>query len=279
MNLCRTALKRCVRGNHRSICKFGPVAGFTLIELLVVIAIIAILASMLLPALARAKAKAKGTQCLSNMKQLQFCYHMYCGDNRDYLPPNGSPALPNSWIAGNAQTDTTSVNIEQGLLYQYNRNYFIYRCPADTFSINAPAHLPDHPKPYLAPQTRSYSINYALGGFTGSVPEGSTFNGVTSLVKYNNIGLPGFAQMIAFVDENEHSIDDGCFGIYSVSSGQKKWWNLPASRHNNGCNFSFADGHSESWKWHGTAVLTYVGPYQAPDNSDDLPRVMAGTVP
>src|SRR5438128_2444073 len=104
-----------------------PDNGFTLIELLVVIAIIAILAAMLLPGLSKAKQRAQGIACISNLKQLQCAWLMYVHDNNDSMPPNidGSDApvmtkaLPGSWAVANALTDLTTSNILSGRLYKY----------------------------------------------------------------------------------------------------------------------------------------------------------------
>ena len=230
--------------------------GFTLIELLVVIAIIAILASMLLPALAKAKTKAQGIACMNNLKQLQLAHHLYTDENNDKLVPNLEPGnAEGNWIKGwldfTASPDNTNVlyltDERHAKLAPYSAHTAgIYKCPADRSTIKKAGRT--HPR------VRSVAMSVAVADPAG----GPWLNYKVSKPKFKvfmkgsdfNAGSPSMVHV--FADEHPDSINNGAFGVWMAdptNPAKAYIFDFPASTHNGACGFSFADGHAEVKKW------------------------------
>ena len=222
-------------------------SAFTLIELLVVIAIIAILAAMLLPALAKAKLKARITQDISNKKQITIAATMYVGDWNDYLPPNAPAGYGLGWCNGSLNWGSGLANI---LPDYYNTNCFapyvgtikVYKCPNDTIPSDNGQRI------------RSISMNSAT---LGHLP----VNFETTLISYlgtqwrvyrkmNDLSNPGPVNVWLFCDESMRSMNDG---YLQMSLNSPLYPDIPANYDSGGNCFSFADGHVEyrKWKWPG----------------------------
>ncbi len=262
--------------------------GFTLIELLVVIAIIAILAAMLLPALAKAKQKALGIMCISNLRQLSLGTKLYSGDNLDHFPANADQNYASTsltdpasqpggskgcWCPGDQsiasqlspQGTSAGLNIgykwiQLGQIYQFVNNVGVYHCPADNKSITGGGGFGTAAGTYQ--HVRSMSMNAFINPLDPSYANGANL----AYRKESEAIRPGAANLWIFMDENPNTVNDGSM-LESPAGGPLQWYDMPASYHNGANGIAFVDGHAEIHRWHDSAVLNATANNAAPNQT------------
>ncbi|HXR04254.1 MAG TPA: prepilin-type N-terminal cleavage/methylation domain-containing protein [Verrucomicrobiae bacterium] len=250
----------------RSVSAAVNPRGFTLVELLVVIAVIAVLAALLLPALAGAKAQAYRISCVNNENQLVTAWTIYASDNNDALALNGGDSAvastrPHLWVyGGNHGSPETLTN----QLYLSGANYAlfapllpgeqIYKCPADlsiwplwTFASTIK----------FVPEIRSYAMNSYIGITPANTisPLSISANFKTYL-KSSQIARDSPADRFVFMDVNPANI---CTPGFGVDMTLTYWIHYPSDLHGRRAVIAFADGHVEPHRWQDARTMPHLG--------------------
>ena len=238
-----------------------------MIELLVVIAIIAILAGMLLPALAKAKGKAIGANCLNNQKQMALGFVMFADDNKESAPVISPPNMKGDIIpsAGmgrggfwrgamrpkegysqgargiQIKLEGAIAGLMESPLWPYCPSAGVYHCPGDQ----------------RAKQGRNIGlwawVSYSkAGGMNGDGWQGSNaFTGAAPyFTKVTEIREP--AMSMVFVEEQDPRNENLGTWVINIPTG---WVDPFAVAHGNDSSFSFADGHAVNHRWVDKATI------------------------
>ena len=256
-------------------------SAFTALELLVVIAVLALLASTLLPALAKSRPASLAFQCLNNNRQLCTAWRAYADDNRDRMvysysdSTGGAQAGSATWSLSlidfnpaNQGAWNTNADITLGPLWQYTGgDASIYRCPLDQSFVIVSG--------IRRPRVRSMAMNLFLGFNAGS--PNIQFARYRIFLKTTDLTAPGPAKTFVFLDMRQDSTiyPDFYLGMegYPNNASQYVLYDLPNVTHNRGCGFSFADGRAEIHHWldaRTTPPLNSItfSPYHVPNDGD-----------
>jgi prepilin-type N-terminal cleavage/methylation domain-containing protein/prepilin-type processing-associated H-X9-DG protein len=226
--------------------------GFTLIELLVVISIIAVLSAILFPVFAKAREKARQTQCVSNLRQIGLASMQYCMDSDDLLPP--------------ADGSTPSMYIIAARLQPYVKSFAIFRCPSSSISAGAFQAKQKYYNALLPPDDGCVGLPHSTAGapYYQDIYPPTDYSANQSIYQWHSGGCSGaWGGYGEAYSQDSPNISSPSRMVYAIdfppatfiAPGAGFWGSVGAQadgRHSDGSAVLFIDGHS---KWYPYSAL------------------------